>query len=108
MLWRDTITVPAADMIAVRGQITARVRQGLVPALGAGMDSGEAGTHPKNEEAYDLYLRSISIPHDPAPNKEAIAALERAVGLDPAYAPAWGSFGVGLAYDSDGSNGGVA
>ena len=107
-LWRDTTTIAAADMIAVRSQITARVRQGLVPALGAGIDSGEAGTHPKNEEAYNLYLRSISVPHDPAPNKEAISVLERAVGLDPAYAPAWDSLGQRYAYDSAYSNGGEA
>jgi eukaryotic-like serine/threonine-protein kinase len=88
-VWRDTMTVSAPDMIAMRSQITAKVRQGLVPALGAGTDSGEAGTHPKNEEAYDLYLRSIAVPHDPLPNKDAIAMLERAVGMDPAYAPAW-------------------
>jgi eukaryotic-like serine/threonine-protein kinase len=88
-LWRDTMTVAAPDMIALRGEITAKVRQGLVPALGAGTDSPESSTHPKNEEAYDIYLRSISLPHDPLPNKDAIAMLERAVGLDPTYAPAW-------------------
>src|ERR1700689_5469582 len=93
-LWRDTMTVAAPDMIAMRNQITARVRQGLVLALGAGAGMGEAATHPKNEEAYDLYLRSIALPHDPQPNKDAIAMLERAVGLDPAYAPAWAYLGV--------------
>jgi TolB-like protein len=92
-VWRDTMTVAAPDMIAMRSQITAKVSQGLVPALGAGADASETGTHPKNEEAYDLYLRSISVPHDPAPNKEAITMLERAVGLDPTYAPAWGALG---------------
>src|SRR5207245_8467235 len=84
-VWRDTLNVAALDMISMRSQITAKVRQGLVPALGA-TSSGESGTRPKNEEAYDLYLRSVSVPHDPAPNKEAIAMLERAVGLDPSYA----------------------
>ena len=107
-VWRDTMTVAAPDMIAMRSQITARVRQGLVPALGAGMDSGEAGTHPKNEEAYDLYLRSIALPHDPLPNKDAIAMLERAVGLDATYAPAWGYLGVRYYYDAAYSNGGEA
>jgi serine/threonine protein kinase/TolB-like protein len=107
-VWRDTMTVAAPDMIAMRSQITARVRQGLVPALGAGMDSGEAGTHPKNEEAYDLYLRSIALPHDPVPNKDAIAMLERAVGLDATYAPAWGYLGVRYYYDASYSNGGEA
>jgi TolB-like protein len=107
-VWRDTMTVAAPDMIAMRSEITAKVRQGLVPALGAGMDSGEAGTHPKNEEAYDLYLRSIALPHDPLPNKDAIAMLERAVGLDPTYAPAWGYLGVRYYYDGSYSNGGEA
>src|SRR6202790_3236424 len=107
-VWRDTMTVAAPDMIAMRSQITAKVRQGLVPALGAGMDSGEAGTHPKNEEAYDLYLRSIALPHDPLPNKDAIAMLERAVGLDATYAPAWGYLGVRYYYDAAYSNGGEA
>jgi eukaryotic-like serine/threonine-protein kinase len=107
-LWRDTMTVAASDMIAMRSQVTAKVRQGLLPALGAGADSGEAGTHPKNEEAYDLYLRSIALPHDPVPNKDAIAMLERAVGLDPSYAPAWGYLGVRYHYDGAYSNGGEA
>jgi serine/threonine protein kinase/TolB-like protein len=107
-LWRDTMTVAAPDMIAMRGQITAKVRQGLVPALGAGADSAEGATRPKNEEAYDLYLRSISMPHDPLPNKDAIAMLERAVGLDPSYAPAWCSLGVRYHYDAAYSNGGEA
>jgi len=107
-LWRDTMTVAAPDMIAMRNQITAKVRQGLVPALGAGTDSAEAGTRPKNEEAYDLYLRSIALPHDPLPNKDAIAMLERAVGMDPTYAPAWCYLGVRYHYDSAYSNGGDA
>jgi eukaryotic-like serine/threonine-protein kinase len=107
-LWRDTLTVAAPDLIAMRSQITSRVRQGLVPALGAGTDSGEPGTHPKNEEAYDLYLRSIALPHDPVPNKDAIAMLERALGLDPTYAPAWAYLGLRYHYDAAYSNGGDA
>jgi eukaryotic-like serine/threonine-protein kinase len=107
-LWRDTMTVAAPDLIAMRNQITARVRQGLVPALGAGTNSEESGTHPKNEEAYDIYLRSVSMPHDPLPNKDAIAMLERAVGLDPAYAPAWYALAVRYYFDSQYSNGGEA
>jgi serine/threonine protein kinase/tetratricopeptide (TPR) repeat protein len=106
-VWRDTLNVAAADLIAMRSQITAKVRQGLVPALGAGAES-ENGTRPKNEEAYDLYLRSVSIPHDASPNKEAIAMLERAVGLDSNYAPAWRALGERYYYDGHYSDGGEA
>jgi serine/threonine protein kinase len=105
-LWRDTMTVAAPDMIAMRGEITSKVRQGLVPALGAGSDSAEGATRPKNEEAYDLYLRSIALPHDVQPNKDAIAMLERAVGLDTAYAPAWNALGYRYYYDSQYGSGG--
>jgi hypothetical protein len=51
---------------------------------------------PKNEEGYDLYLRSISLPNDLLPNKDAIAMLERAVGLDPSHAPVWAAFRDGI------------
>jgi serine/threonine protein kinase len=107
-LWRDTMTVAAPDMLDMRNQITARVRQGLVPALGAGSNTSDSGTHPRNEEAYDLYLRSISLPHELQPNKDAITMLERAVGLDPSYAPAWGALGQRHHYDAAYSNGGDA
>ncbi len=107
-LWRDTITAAAPDMISMRSQITAKVRQGLVPALGAGADAAGGATRPKNEEAYDLYLRSVSLPHDAAPNKEAIAMLERAVGLDPTYAPAWAYLGYRHYLDSQYGGGGEA
>lgn len=107
-IWTDTMTVAAPDMIAMRNQITSRVRQGLVPALGVGANSGDGATRPNSEEAYDLYLRSIALPHDPQPNKDAIAMLERAVGLDPTYAPAWGALGLRYHYDGAYSNGGDA
>ena len=61
---------------------------------------------PRNAEAYDLFLRSVSIPHDPVPNKEAISNLERAVGLDPSYAPAWDALGRRYYYDASYAGGG--
>jgi tetratricopeptide (TPR) repeat protein len=93
-------------MIAMREKVTARVRQGLLPVLGASRASAESSTRPKNEEAYDLYLRSVAVPHDAAPNKEAIAMLERSVGMDPSYAPAWESLATRYYFDSTYSNGG--
>ena len=65
-------------------------------------------THPKNEEAYDLYLRSIALPHDPQPNKDAIAMLERSVGMDPTYGPAWDALGYRYYYDATYADGGEA
>jgi eukaryotic-like serine/threonine-protein kinase len=107
VLWHDTLSAGATDMVSMRGQITAKVRQGLVPALGASTESAETGTRPRNEEAYSLYLRSVAIPTDTGPNKEAIAMLERAVGMDPSYAPAWASLGLRYYYDAHYSGGGA-
>ncbi|MGA7220082.1 MAG: hypothetical protein WBX38_17330 [Candidatus Sulfotelmatobacter sp.] len=107
-VWRDTMTVAAADLIAMRDQITTKVRQGLVPALGVGGESALGATRPKNEEAYDLYLRSIPVPHDPLPNKDAIAMLERAVGTDATFASAWDALGYRYYYDSQYAAGGEA
>ena len=64
---------------------------------------GSGGSHasrPKNQQAYDFYLRSVAVPHDPAPNKEAIKMLEWAVGIDPSYAPAWEALGQRYYFDS--------
>jgi eukaryotic-like serine/threonine-protein kinase len=92
-LWRDTMTMATPDMLAMRGQITTQIRQGLIPALGAASDFDEAKSGTKNETAYDLYLRSVAMSTDDEPNREAIANLERATGLDPNYARAWAALG---------------
>jgi serine/threonine protein kinase len=105
-IWRDTINVATSDKIAMREQITSRVRQGLVPVLGGLSAFGEGGTRPKSEEAYDLYLRSIAVAHDVGPNKDAIAMLERAVGIDPSYAPTWEALGLRYYYDGTYGDGG--
>ena len=107
-LWRDSLSVAAPDLIAMRTQVTAKVRQGLVPALGVATDATETSTRPKSEEAYDLYLRSLALSHDPGPNKEAIPMLERAVELDPTYAPAWGNLGRRYYLDAQYGGGGAA
>jgi len=105
-LWRDAVTATAPEMIAMRDQITAKVQHELLPALGAETNSAESASHPKNEEAYDIYLRSLAVPHDPQPNKEAVAMLERAVGMDASYAPAWSALALRYYYDAQYGGGG--
>ena len=107
LLWRDTLGVAASDLIGLRSEITAHLRQGLFPVLQAGASKPEASA-PKNPEAYDLYLRASAISRDPGPNKEALAMLRRAVALDPVYAPAWNALGVREYYDASYADGGSA
>jgi serine/threonine protein kinase/tetratricopeptide (TPR) repeat protein len=100
VLWQETLNVPSEDLVAMREQVTSKVRQGLIPALGAN-GTGEGGTRPTNEEAYDLYLRSVALAHDGDSNREAIRMLERSVGLDASYAPAWSSLGKRYYYEEE-------
>src|SRR5262249_24946306 len=101
LLWRDSSSAPAADGIALREQISTRLRQGLFPLLGgASAAASEPATRPKNEEAYGLYLRSKALGSDPEPNSRAIEILERSVGLDPGFALAVSELGHRYYYEA--------
>ncbi len=106
LLWQTSLNGSTQDLIGVQEQLAKQVRQGLLPMLGAAGGFLETSTRPSNQEAYELYLRSVALSHDAAPNREAIKSLEHAVQLDPNYAPAWSEVGLRYYYDSTYSNGG--
>jgi len=99
LLWQATVSAPVNDLISLQNQLTTQVQQGLLPALGAGGTLSTA-SRPKSQEAYDLYLHSLALPHDTGPNRDAITVLEHVVGEDPGYAPAWEALGLRYYYDS--------
>jgi TolB-like protein len=106
LLWQSSVTARVDDLIGLQQQLSAQVQQGLLPALGGAGGAVETASRPKNQQAYDFYLRSVAQPHDPAPNKEAIKLLEWAVGIDSSYAPAWEALGQRYYYDSTFGGGG--
>jgi len=106
LLWQTTVAAKTDDMIGLQQQLTTQLQQGLMPVLGGGGGAIEAASRPKNQEAYDFYLRSVAQPHDPKPNKEAIKMLQWAVGIDPNYAPAWEQLGQRYNFDSEYGGGG--
>jgi serine/threonine protein kinase len=108
LIWTGTLTAPAENLLALQNQMSKKVRQELLPALGLARGALDTSSAPVNSESYDLYLRSLAVPHDPGPNKEAIAMLERAVGVDANYAPAWESLGRRYYFDAIYSGGGTA
>jgi serine/threonine protein kinase len=105
LLWQTTVTVPVNDLISLQNQLSTQVQQGLLPVLGAGGTLSTA-SRPKSQEAYDLYLHALALPHDTAPNKDAISVLEHVVGEDPGYAPAWDELGQRYYFDSEYGGGG--
>ncbi len=106
LLWQTNLTGSTQDLISVQQELAKQVRLGLLPRMGAAVGFLETSTRPSNQQAYELFLRSVAAPHDPAPNREAIRSLEGAVELDPNYAPAWAEIGQRYYYDSTYSNGG--
>jgi len=101
LLWQTTVSDRAENLIGLHEQLTTQIQHGLLPILGGAAGASEEGaSRPKNQQAYDFYLRSVAVPHDPVPNKEAIKMLEWAVGIDPSYAPAWEALGQRYYFDS--------
>jgi tetratricopeptide (TPR) repeat protein len=95
-------------MIGLRQQLTARVRQGLVPVMGGSTENQSTASTPQNPQAYDLFLRSLAVGRDPIPNKDAIKMLEQVVAMDPTYASAWANLARRYYYDAQYSDGGAA
>lgn len=108
LVWTGTLSGPAHNLMTLRNQMAKKVRQELLPALGIGGGPAEASSAPANREAYELYLRSTAIPHDTGPNQDAIRMLEKAVQLDPNYAPAWEALGLRYHYGAIYAGGGAA
>ena len=108
VIWTGTLTSPTDNLIALRNQMAREVRLELVPALGVGRGAVETGSTPESREGYDLFLHSVGLRHDGEENKNAIAMLERAVGLDPNYAPAWEALGRRYYFDAVYADGGEA
>ncbi|MGD0931747.1 MAG: protein kinase [Candidatus Korobacteraceae bacterium] len=108
LLWQSSFTAPAQDLIALQSNMAAQLRQGLLPTLGVTGGTVATGSRPKNPEAYDLYLHALALPHDPGPNKDAIAVLQQVVRMDPDYAPAWEELGLRAYWDTTYSDGGEA
>ena len=108
LLWQTTVTAAADDLIKLQSSMAAQVNQGMLPALGMAGGALNAASRPKDPAAYDLYLHSLALPHDPGPNKDAIVVLEHALQSDPNYAPAWEELGLRYYFDSSYSDGGEA
>ncbi len=109
LLWRDAFDVPSANLINMREELTRRIDSGLLPRLNVGASAAtQEHSRPQNAEAYGLFLRAAAATSDPAPNKQAWDMLERAVQLDPAYAPAWAQIARRAYYNYTYSDGGEA
>jgi serine/threonine protein kinase len=105
--WRTSLDVAAADALRLHEDISTSLVKGLLPSLGIpGVEL--SSTKPKNQQAYNLYLRSQDPAYDIEHNKQAISLLEKSVALDPGYAPAWVALGSRYYTEADEVGGGDA
>ena len=97
LLWQTNLTGSTQDLIGMQQQLAKQVRQGLLPMLGAAGGFLETSTRPNNQEAYDLYLRSVAaVPRCRSQSGSNQDRWKRVVELDPNYAPAWAEVGPAL------------
>lgn len=90
IVWNDSFEVASKNLLGMQEQIAAISRRRLANALGVREFVTDSPPRATNEEAYELYLKSLALNWDPKPDAQAVALLRRAVLLDPNYAPAWG------------------
>jgi eukaryotic-like serine/threonine-protein kinase len=94
VVWQKTLPPSKkADLIGLQTELQKEIQHGFLAAVGYAGGEMDTSTYPENPQAFNLYLRSIAILHDPGPNAEGINMLEQAVKLDPTYAPAWDALG---------------
>lgn len=95
ILYRDTIVSPLQNLLDARQKMYQQAQGGLALRLGVRAPDGSnpPTSVPTSEEAYDLYSRAAVFSSEPEANGRATEMLERAVQLDPGYAPFWMALG---------------
>jgi len=95
VLWSEKYDAEPKDIFAVQDQITRRISGALALQV-TGLELARSATKPPNNlEAYDLVLRGRGLLSrlTRSANAQARALFERAIALDPNYAPAYVGLG---------------
>jgi TolB-like protein/class 3 adenylate cyclase/cytochrome c-type biogenesis protein CcmH/NrfG len=92
-LWADTYDRKLVDIFGVESEIAKAIADALQAKLTGGEQRALAVKPTNNSEAYDAYLRGLALEArttvSPDDSEKAVGFYERAVQLDPAFAPAW-------------------
>ena len=96
-MWSDTYDGELDDIFAIQQRIggasPARCKRKLV-------FSNAKAARPVNGEAYALYLNARGVLRSGIPaggQEDAVGMLQRAIKIDPSFAPAWASLGARVA-----------
>ena len=93
-LWAESYDRNLTDILGIESEIAKRIAESLQTKLTGREEQALAVKPTNNPEAYDAYLRGLAIQtriatFSPDPLRKAIGFFERAIQLDPNFAPAW-------------------
>jgi non-specific serine/threonine protein kinase len=93
VIWSDVAQAPIEDLFQLQDSLTTHIVSSLKLPLTASDRGALDRQAPANADAYALYLRANEVANDPTRWLEAQELYERALALDPGYAPAWARLG---------------
>ncbi len=93
LIWSDVAQAPIDDLFQLQDALTSHIVSSLALPLTAGDRRSLDRQAPASAEAYELYLRANELTTDPTRWEEARDLYQRAVAIDPSYAPAWARLG---------------
>ena len=93
LLWSHTIQAPIHDLFQLQDALTHAIVSALHVPLTAHDHRTLRQDVPASAEAYELFLRGNKMAADSSQWPEVRDLYERAVALDPGYAPAWARLG---------------
>lgn len=100
ILWRDTIDLKYDQLLTVQDTVSQQIIRGLELTLTPAEREKLRPETAVNAQAYEYYLRGVDLyASDDFPG--AIRMLEKAVAIDPTYAPTWAH--LGRAYTTNAS-----
>ena len=93
VLASHTVQKPLGDLFALQDDVARRVREDLALPSGAPALTPTTSDRPQNARAYELYLRANELTRTYEGLPQARDLYERALAIDPGFAPAWARLG---------------
>lgn len=102
VVWSTQYTADNLNVLATRDTLVQRIAGTLHSRLRQSEERRAIARPPKTLDVYTMTLRAIALKHQfrPDATREARRLLERAIAIDPEYAPAWLYLGMLNGIDS--------